>query len=154
MACLWWPCYDTLVYDFTLSSRGIIDSTCRFLEFICIAYGGLSENLDTCHVLTNFDASRVLNCNWVCFWFEACPPFDVICSAAKIYFVLYFVKVSCMARIAGYVFGKPKCLHGNHDPCLACRQRFWRWSFRRDFVARLLMPLLMMVYCLLILLVR
>ena len=30
-------------------------------------------------------------------------------------------------------FWKPECLHGNHDPCLACRQRFWRWSFRCDF---------------------
>ena len=33
----------------------------------------------------------------------------------------------------GMFFWKPECLHGNHDPCLACRQGIWQRSFRRDF---------------------
>ena len=89
MARIWWPCYDTLVYDLTLSNRGIIDRSCRFWRFLTLHMGGMSENLEVCNVISVFDAT----CGFFAFklfiflgW-GTCPLFDVIRSAAKVYFV-------------------------------------------------------------------
>ena len=57
MAHLWWPCYDALVYDLTLSSRDIIDRHYRWWSFYAFRTGGMSENLEACNVIFVFDAT-------------------------------------------------------------------------------------------------
>ena len=51
MAHLWWPCYDALVYDLTLSSGDIIDRHYRWWSFYALHTGGMSESLELCNNL-------------------------------------------------------------------------------------------------------
>lgn len=56
MARLWWPCYDALVYDLTLSNGDIIDRHYRWWSFYALHTGGMSENVEACNAISVVDA--------------------------------------------------------------------------------------------------
>ena len=63
------PAMTRLVHDFTLSSRDVVDRSCRFWSFLALHMGGgSSENLDACPVRTIFDATCDFELKVCMFW--------------------------------------------------------------------------------------
>ena len=73
MVRLWWPYYDALVYDLTLSNGDIIYRHYMWWNFYALHTGGMSENLKACNIIFLFLTLHVvsLHLNYLCFWLEA-----------------------------------------------------------------------------------
>ena len=73
MACLRWPCYDTLVYDLTWSSGDIIDSHYRWWSFFALHTGG--NEWDSWSVQYSFIYLWFRLIKLFMFWvWGTCPP--------------------------------------------------------------------------------
>ena len=75
MARLWWPCYDTLVYDLTLSSRDVTDRSYKWWSFVALRTEGKSVRIFKCATFLMLLSLHLVSCHLNClrFGFEACP---------------------------------------------------------------------------------